>query len=265
MIKFFRLVTVLVALVVTGTFAVPVPPAQAGACTTADGVTVVVDFQGSRTVACAPGSPGSGLAALQGAGFSYVFPSKQPGFVCRINGNPASDPCVNTPPATAYWSYWHAQPGGSWVYSDLGAGNYRPPAGSVEGWSFGSGSQPGIAPPARPALPQQPGPAPGQPAPGQPAPNQPAPGQPAPEQPGQPGQTTTTAPSSTSASSSAPASSESSSAATTDNSPSTSAGTQPAAQQSGSSWWGVVLGILVIVVLAGAAFVIVRKRRKAEE
>ncbi|WP_247660672.1 hypothetical protein, partial [Micromonospora sp. D75] len=70
-------------------------------------------------------------------------------FVCRINGKPtaATEPCVNTPPATAYWSYWHASSGGSWSYSTSGATGYNPAPGSVEGWSFGAGAPPSIAAP----------------------------------------------------------------------------------------------------------------------
>jgi hypothetical protein len=60
---------------------------------------------------------------------------------------------VLTPPSNAYWSYWHASRGGSWSYSSLGAAGYNPKAGSVEGWSYGAGARPGIAPPAAPAPP----------------------------------------------------------------------------------------------------------------
>ena len=69
---------------------------------------------------------------------------KFPGFVCTIDKLP--NPC-NGAPATAYWSYWHAQPGGKWVYSSTGAGTYHPKPGSVQGWAFGAGKPPGISPP----------------------------------------------------------------------------------------------------------------------
>ena len=67
-----------------------------------------------------------------------------PGLLCRINGEPASDPCHGAPPPDAYWGYWHAPRGGSWTYSSSGAGSRVPPAGSVEGWSFGDRDEPGI-------------------------------------------------------------------------------------------------------------------------
>ncbi len=134
-------------------------PAQAAACSGTSGVTVVVDFGSSTSVRCAPGDPSSGLAALAAAGFSVKQVQRQPGFVCRIDGAPASDPCVNTPPTSAYWAYFHASRGGSWSYSSLGAASYDPKPGSVEGWSFGSGGAPGTAPPA-PTPRQTPKPAP---------------------------------------------------------------------------------------------------------
>ncbi len=127
--------------------------AHAAACVGTSGVTVVVDFTalgGGVQVACAPGAPATGLAALQGAGFTVTGTARWGlTFVCRINGlpTPATEPCVNTPPATAYWSYWHAPSGGAWSYSTSGAASHDPAPGSVEGWAFGAGTPPGIAAP----------------------------------------------------------------------------------------------------------------------
>jgi len=75
----------------------------------------------------------------------------------------AADPCVNTPPATASWSYWYAPRGGSWTYSSEGASTRDPAPGTVEGWAFGDGARPGVNPPARPAAPPPPPPPPRQP------------------------------------------------------------------------------------------------------
>lgn len=137
--------------VVLGTALVVAQPspraAHAAACTGTSGVTVVVDltaFGAGIQVQCALGDPASGLAALTGAGFTYSFVPRYPGFVCRINGLP--NPC-NGAPASAYWSYWHATAGGTWSYSTVGAGSYDPAPGTVEGWAFGAGSAPGISPP----------------------------------------------------------------------------------------------------------------------
>jgi hypothetical protein len=127
-------------------------PASTGSC---DGVWVVVDARaagGSLSIRCAKGDPSSGLAALERAGFSYAFTPRIPGFVCTIDARP--DPC-NGAPADAYWSYWHAEAGGSWTYATAGAGSRDPAPGSVEGWRFGDGSTPpGTAPPANAPAPK---------------------------------------------------------------------------------------------------------------
>jgi hypothetical protein len=173
----------------------PAPAADAAACSGSTGVTVVVDFGslgGGVQVGCAGGNPGSGLAALSGAGHGYTFVPRQPGLVCQIDSRPS--PC-NGAPTTAYWAYWHASRGGSWSYSTLGAGGYDPAPGTVEGWAFGAGRRPGIAPPAAPAPPRpapkpttNPAPRPpAQPPAAPPPPGTPDPGGGAPPAPGAPG------------------------------------------------------------------------------
>lgn len=127
---------------VASTFVV-VPSASAAPCA---GVQVVVDFGalgGGVQTGCAAGDPATGLAALTGAGFTYSFVPRQAGFVCRINLLP--NPCT-APTPSAYWSYWHAAPGGSWTYSSAGAGSYNPAPGTVEGWAFGAGVAPAATP-----------------------------------------------------------------------------------------------------------------------
>ncbi|APE24408.1 MULTISPECIES: hypothetical protein [Streptomyces] len=114
----------------------------AGYCPNSNGVTVVVDFQelgGGTIVRCAPGDQATGLAALENAGFDVTGTQRWgKAFVCRIEGKPtaATESCVNTPPASAYWSYWHAPNGGNWTYSTSGASARKPALGSFEGWSF---------------------------------------------------------------------------------------------------------------------------------
>jgi hypothetical protein len=122
----------------------PTPAHADGRC---DGVWVVVDateLGGPLTTRCAEGDPSSGLAALEAAGHRYTFVPRVPGMICTIDRRP--DPC-NGAPADAYWSYWHAEEGGSWTYASRGAGNRNPKPGTVEGWAFGSGGQPGTSPP----------------------------------------------------------------------------------------------------------------------
>jgi hypothetical protein len=120
----------------------------AGACTTSKGVTVVVNFAslgGGTVTRCVSSATSSttGLTALHSAGFSTAGTAHDgEGFVCRISGRPTEqqDPCIQTPPATAYWSYWHATNGGSWTYSSQGAMSHHVIVGGFEGWSFHSGS-----------------------------------------------------------------------------------------------------------------------------
>ncbi len=245
--------------------AIPVP-AQAAGC---DGVTVVVDFRGlggGVQQGCAPGSPASGVAALTAAGFGYTYASRQPGFVCRINSKPGADAdkCVNASPAAAYWSYWHGSPGGSWSYSNQGAATYVPARGSVEGWAFGGGEQPGIAPPAAPA-PQPPAPKPPQPQ--VPAPTQPNPPAGQPQPPALTTTTTTTPP----ASSSAAAVSGSlvpsqtvilSRSQTADGTETKTAQPEPKASL---GWLWTAIGVLVIAALVVAGLLVARRRRSAEE
>lgn len=135
-------VTVTLALTAWAAFATTPVAAQGrdGVCTDADGVTVVVDFHelgGGVNVRCAPWTPGmTGFGALQAAGINHQTAVRFPGFLCKIAGQPADDRCIDTSPASAYWSYWVAPRGGSWCYANWGAGNRQVPRGGVEGWSF---------------------------------------------------------------------------------------------------------------------------------
>ena len=146
-----KLRVAVVAALVGAALAVPATPAMAAACGQGTGVTVVVEFAslgGGTQTRCASGDPSSGLAALRGTGFTTTRAAQEPGyFVCRIDGKPANDPCQRTSPADAYWSYWHAKPGGSWTYSSTGPADFDPPRGTVEGWAFGAGKPPSSPPP----------------------------------------------------------------------------------------------------------------------
>jgi len=121
-------------------------PAGASACSGATGVTVVVDhgsLGGGVDQVCNAGGGGKdGISLFTGAGFSLTYVQRQPGFVCRINGQPASDPCVNTPPSNAYWGLWWSDGrSGSWSYSSLGAGSLTVPDGGSVAFAWQSGSQ----------------------------------------------------------------------------------------------------------------------------
>lgn len=179
----------LAAILAVGFLLVPGPPPAAGfdgPCPGTTGVTVVVDYQGlggGVVVQCAGGSPATGFKALIAAGFDIEEVRNVPGFLCRIDGSPGldRDPCINTPPASAYWSYWHAARGGAWSSSQEGGKTRTPPVGSVDGWSFSDDGSPGEAPPPRidpPAASTTPKPATTTPKPATPTPK-PAPPTPA--------------------------------------------------------------------------------------
>ncbi|MEV6235513.1 flagellar hook-length control protein FliK [Lentzea sp. NPDC051838] len=171
------------AIVLTGLVAAPAPASAAGydgICTGSDaltGTTIVVDFQeldGNGGVAaptitrCSPNaSPGTartGIKALQDAGIPVAGTTRWGlGFVCRLNGRPSAtetipvtgnptykEACFNTPPASAYWGYWHADgSGSSWTYSSQGALNRNVIPGGFEGWSFSLNKTATTNPPPR--------------------------------------------------------------------------------------------------------------------
>ena len=267
-----RLAVVLVA--AAATLVVAAPPARAGSagyCPDARGVTVVVDYGalgGGTVVRCAPGDQPTGLAALENAGFTVTGTVRWgKGFVCRIDGKPGVDaePCVDTPPASAYWSYWHAPNGGSWTYSSLGVRNRKPPAGSFEGWSFATGSS---ASAARP-----PGVAPKRPETAKPAPSRssarPQPPRPAGERSTGPAVATppaaprttgpTSAPPPTRPPAAAPVPSTTA-AATAGGTPSMVDVAAPSAPGGGTPW-PALLGLGLAAALGGAALLTARRRR----
>ena len=80
------------------------PAAAAGGyCAKGSGVTVVVDtgaLGGGTSIGCdGRGANTAGSTVVPRAGFSLTYVQKQPGFVCRVGGAPASVACGNTPPA----------------------------------------------------------------------------------------------------------------------------------------------------------------------
>ncbi|MFD9738348.1 ABC transporter substrate-binding protein [Umezawaea sp. NPDC059074] len=151
-----------VVALVAAVFLMAAPPARAidqtkgypGFCKDAVGVTVVVDFQqlgGTTIVRCDPRTTrGTGLDALKGAGFQIAGVQRWgEAFVCRVENRPSAaevvpvtgrdqyrETCVDTPPAAAYWSYWHAGNNCAWDYSQWGVKNRDFIPGGFEGWSF---------------------------------------------------------------------------------------------------------------------------------
>ncbi|MFJ6135450.1 hypothetical protein [Kitasatospora sp. NPDC092286] len=128
--------------------AAPLPIEQ---CTTTSGVVLAVDFGkwGGPLLRSCGTTPTTGYTLLNQGGWKTTGTGHDgPAFICRIGYSgyqggkqfptPDQEKCVLTPPATAYWSYWHADPGeNTWSYSQLGAMSYRPKPGSVDLWIFG--------------------------------------------------------------------------------------------------------------------------------
>ena len=144
------------AALVLGAAAVGAPPADAAApCPGVSGVTVVVEFNGlgggvDRDCA-AEGGGHTADRLLKETGHALAYVQRFPGFVCRVDGLPADDPCVNTPPADAYWGLWWSDgKTGTWTYSSLGAGSLTVPAGGYVAMVW-DGSAGQVAPGADPA------------------------------------------------------------------------------------------------------------------
>ncbi|WP_406144864.1 hypothetical protein [Streptomyces anulatus] len=126
-------------------------PQPIGRCTSSSGVVLAVDFShwGGPVYRSCGTTPTTGYELLNQGGWRTTGTGHDgPAFICRIGYSghqggrqyPTSqqEDCVLTPPASAYWSYWHADPGeNTWEYSRLGAMSYRPRPGGVDLWIFG--------------------------------------------------------------------------------------------------------------------------------
>ncbi|MET7673777.1 hypothetical protein [Streptomyces seoulensis] len=126
-------------------------PQAMGRCTTTSGVVLAVDLShwGGPVLRSCGTTPTTGYELLNQGGWRTTGTGHDgPAFICRIGYSgyrggqqfptAAEDNCVLTPPASAYWSYWHADAGANdWTYSQLGAMLYRPKPGSVDLWIFG--------------------------------------------------------------------------------------------------------------------------------
>jgi len=137
-----RLAAVTLAVAAAG---VVVPSAaQAATCSTASGVSVVVDFHqlggGVQTFCDAGGAGKYAGQQFADAGHPLTYVQNE-AFVCRVDGMPASDPCAHTPPSDAYWSLWWSDgKSGRWSYSSSGVTSLKVPAGGYVGLSWQHGN-----------------------------------------------------------------------------------------------------------------------------
>jgi len=142
--------------VVAATCVLSQSPAAAEVCTSDAGVSVVVDpgaLGGSIATVCDPGSGEVASTRFEQSGFALTYAQRQPGFVCRVNGAPASDPCVNTSPVDAYWGlFWTDGISGTWTYATLGATSLDVPDGGAVALAWQQGAvrrTPGVAAPVQ--------------------------------------------------------------------------------------------------------------------
>jgi hypothetical protein len=156
-----RLAAAALVVAAAGPISLATEPAQAATCDPGSGVSVVVDFRtlgGGAQSVCDPAGGGQAASTLfTRNGFELTYAQRMPGYVCRVEGVPESDPCVNTSPANAYWGLWWSDgESGTWTYSSLGVQSLKIPAGGSVGfaWDDVDGSvKPGVAPPKQAAAP----------------------------------------------------------------------------------------------------------------
>lgn len=120
---------------------VGVQPASAATCAPGSGVSVVVDpnsLGGSVATSCVADGGGDTASSLfAAAGHALTYAQRQPGFVCRVDGAPADDPCVNASPADRFWSLWWSDgESGTWTYSTQGVTALKIPEGGSVAFSF---------------------------------------------------------------------------------------------------------------------------------
>jgi len=130
------------------------PPAQASACASAEGVTVVVDFSrtggsGIDTGCVSDGGADSAARLFTAAGHTLTRVQRQPGAVCKVDGLRAEDACVNMPSRNAFWGLFWSDGDGGWVFSQEGVDSLNVPDGGSVAWAWQNGGDydyPGAAP-----------------------------------------------------------------------------------------------------------------------
>jgi hypothetical protein len=124
------------AVAVGGIGVVAAPQARAAAGT----VAIVISYSGGADVTRCVAAGGTGDSILNSvASVAY----RRDGLIVKINSTPSSGLADNT----HYWAYFH-NTGSGWAYSNVGASSYRPAPGTVEGWRYSNGANPGPNPPS---------------------------------------------------------------------------------------------------------------------
>jgi hypothetical protein len=141
----------------------PGSPAAAVACDGPQGVSVVVDrgaLGGGISEVCDPAGAGKAAIALfEDAGFSLTYVETQPGAVCQVDGEPASDPCFQAPPPDAHWGLWSSDGiSGSWEYASGDPASLAVPGGGYVAFAWQAAAD--LREPGVPATPHESSPTP---------------------------------------------------------------------------------------------------------
>ncbi len=114
---------------------------------------VVLHGDGRQVTRCIefsePEISGHDVLVRSGLGVVSAFDSGYGALICAIDseGCPAENClCQCQGSECVYWAYYHLV-NGQWLYSSLGASNYKVHSGDVEGWAWGQGSMEGGAQP----------------------------------------------------------------------------------------------------------------------
>lgn len=145
--------------------AAAVPARAAAMCSSATGVTAVVDFNGlggsQETAGCDPdggGRPASEVFGDAGYAISYSQADGMNGFVCKVQGQPTDGDCTAT---DSFWSLWWSDgKSGKWVFANQGVNTLDVPDGGYVAFSWheggGQAQPPGATPAAHPEPSQDP-------------------------------------------------------------------------------------------------------------
>lgn len=147
-----RLAAVTVLVAAAGTV-LPASPATAATCSSATGVSVVVDgsgLGGGIVSSCVSDGGGDTAGALFEVHHDLTRASQFPGAVCKVDGAPADAECRTMPPGDAYWGLFWSDGSGGWVYSSQGVDSLDVPDGGSVAFAWQDGGDqdaPGVAPP----------------------------------------------------------------------------------------------------------------------
>lgn len=102
----------------------------------------VADVDGTILANQCVGTPANGEAALAAA--NVAIEHDKGGMICALGGRP--NPCPTTFDGS-FWNYWQTTAGKEWAFSQKGAKESKPAAGSIEGWCRNSKDTEGCTPP----------------------------------------------------------------------------------------------------------------------